>query len=324
MSFIIASFRWGYALFQIPGGWLGDRIGPRRALALIVTWWSIFTSATALAWNAVSMTAIRFLFGIGEAGAFPIATRSLSRWMLPGRAGIRAGHHARRLAAGRGDDAFAGGPGDRQIWMAGRLRGVRHAGTGLVRRLVSGIIATRRRNMRRSMPPSSNCCRVRSAERAPGRTHSVPWQKILSSSTLWPLSLMYFCYSYCLAVYLDWFPKYLNDHRGFNLLQMGFYASLPLLAGTGGDLMGGWISDIWAKRSGNLKLARRGVAVFGFLLAAAAILPATLTTSPTASVWYTCVAVFGLELTVGVSWAVPLDIGGRLRRVGFRRDEHVR
>src|SRR5438270_11610720 len=84
-------------------------------------------------------------------------------------------------------------------------------------------------------------------------------------------------------------PKYLNDHRGFNLLQMGFYASLPLLAGTAGDLMGGWISDIWARRSGNLTLARRGVAVFGFLLAAAAILPATLTTSPTVCVWYTCV-----------------------------------
>src|SRR5207245_5128023 len=70
MSYIIASFRWGYALFQIPGGCLGDRIGPRRALALIVAWWSLFTSATAFAWNAVSMTAIRFLFGMGEAGAF--------------------------------------------------------------------------------------------------------------------------------------------------------------------------------------------------------------------------------------------------------------
>src|SRR6201988_1151531 len=52
MSYIIASFRWGYALFQIPGGWLGDRIGPRRALTIIVTWWSLFTSATALAWGA--------------------------------------------------------------------------------------------------------------------------------------------------------------------------------------------------------------------------------------------------------------------------------
>src|SRR5437762_1381500 len=59
MGWILASFRWGYALFQIPGGWLGDRIGPRRALSLIVTWWSLFTSATALAWNASSMLVFR-------------------------------------------------------------------------------------------------------------------------------------------------------------------------------------------------------------------------------------------------------------------------
>src|SRR5579885_279811 len=101
MGWILASFRWSYALFQIPGGWLGDRIGPRRALALIVTWWSLFTSATALAWSAASMIAIRFLFGIGEAGAFPIATRSLSRWLLPGERGFAQGitHAGSRLGA---------------------------------------------------------------------------------------------------------------------------------------------------------------------------------------------------------------------------------
>ena len=91
MSYIISSFRWGYALFQIPGGWFGDRIGPRRALTIIVTWWSVFTSATALAWSAASMIGIRFLFGMGEAGAFPIATRSLSRWMLPAERGFAQG-----------------------------------------------------------------------------------------------------------------------------------------------------------------------------------------------------------------------------------------
>src|SRR3954468_4663984 len=76
-GWMLASFRWAYALFQIPGGSLGDSIGPRRALALIVTWWSIFTSALGLAWSAASMTFISFFFGLGEAGAFPIATRSL-------------------------------------------------------------------------------------------------------------------------------------------------------------------------------------------------------------------------------------------------------
>src|SRR6201996_4101350 len=77
IGWILSSFQWAYALFQIPGGWLGDRLGPRRALAIIVTWWSLFTSATTLAWSAGSMAAIRFLFGMGEAGSFPIATRAL-------------------------------------------------------------------------------------------------------------------------------------------------------------------------------------------------------------------------------------------------------
>jgi sugar phosphate permease len=138
----------------------------------------------------------------------------------------------------------------------------------------------------------------------------VPWHRILHSPQIWTLALMYFCYGYCIDVYLDWFPKYLNDHRGFDLKHMGLYASLPLLAGTAGDLLGGWTSDRWAKRSGNLKTARRGVAIAGFLLASCSILLATFTASPLASVWYSCVAVFGLEVTVGVSWAIPIDIGG--------------
>src|SRR5688500_3501021 len=120
---------------------------------------------------------------------------------------------------------------------------------------------------------------------------------------------MYFCYGYCLSVYLDWFPTYLEQHRGFTLKQMGFYAALPLFAGTVGDLAGGWLSDVLYKRTGNLKMARRSVAVFGFALAAASIAPAALTTDSFTSVWFSCLAVFGLELTVGVSWALPLDVG---------------
>ena len=309
MGWILSSFRWGYALFQIPGGWLGDRIGPRRALALIVTWWSIFTSATALAWSAGSMAAFRFLFGVGEAGAFPIATRSLSRWMLPAERGFAQGvtHAGSRLGAAltpslvvflmiaygwRAPFFVFGAMG--LVWAAlwfwyYRDTPAEHASVNAAER---SLIET-------------SLGGGRSA-----RTHSVPWRQILRSSTLWTLSVMYFCYAYCISVYLDWFPKYLNEHRGYDLKQMGFYASLPLLAGTAGDLLGGWLSDRWVKRAGNLKAARRGVAVAGFLVAACAILPATFTASSMASVGYTCVAVFGLEITVGASWAIPLDIGG--------------
>jgi len=138
----------------------------------------------------------------------------------------------------------------------------------------------------------------------------VPWTSILRSPQIWLLSLMYFCYGYDIGMFLSWFPKYLHAARGFNLQQMGLYASLPLLAGFAGDLCGGASSDWLLRRSGNLKLARRVVGLSGFLLAAVLIPLACLPTQPWASVACFCGAVFGLELTVGVSWAMTLDLGG--------------
>jgi len=121
---------------------------------------------------------------------------------------------------------------------------------------------------------------------------------------------MYFCYAWCLVIYQDWFPKYLYSHFKVDLKTMGLLSSLPLMAGVVGDLAGGWASDRIEERVHNLKLARCSVAILGFLIAGAFILPATFASNPGACVAYTCVALFGLELTVGVSWAVPLDIGG--------------
>ena len=99
MGWILASFQFAYAIFNIPSGWMGDRIGPRRALTLVVVWWSAFTALTAASFNATSMIICRFLFGVGEAGAFPIATRSLSHWMLPAERGWAQGvtHAGSRL-----------------------------------------------------------------------------------------------------------------------------------------------------------------------------------------------------------------------------------
>jgi MFS family permease len=308
MGWILGSFQWAYALFQIPGGWLGDRIGPRRALSLVVLWWSVFTSATTLAWSAISMATVRFLFGMGEAGAFPIATRSLSRWMLPSERGFSQGitHAGSRLGAALTPALVAfiiAGYGWRApfIWF------------GAIGLVWVGMWFW----YYRDSPAEHN--RINVAERemiqsalgsAPVVRRTVPWRRILSSPQMWMICAMYFCYAYNISVYLTWFPKYLSDNRGFSLQKMGLYASLPLLAGTLGDLAGGWISDILARRFGDIKLARRGVAITGFLLAAVTIALATLTADPLVSVFYSCLAVLGLELTVGVSWAVTIDIGG--------------
>lgn len=308
IGWIFAAFRWGYAFFQIPGGWMGDRIGGRRALSLVVIWWSIFTSLTAFSWNALSMGVCRFLFGVGEAGAFPIATRSLSGWMLPTERGFAQGltHAASRVGAALTPPLVVllmVRFGWRTPFFLFGLIGLCWAAAWYW--YYRDTPAEHRFTNDAEKSLIENSVGVR-----PARTQNVPWKRILRSPSLWTLSLMYFCYGYSIDIYLDWFPKYLNDHRGFNLTQMGFYASLPLLAGAAGDLLGGTISDRFARRFGNLKLARRGVALAGFILAAVFILPATFTAHSTASVLYSCVAVFGLEITVGVAWAIPLDIGG--------------
>ena len=307
-SLVTGAFRWGYALFQIPGGWIGDLIGPRKALALIVTWWSIFTSATALAWNAGSMIATRFLFGVGEAGAFPIATRSLSRWILPSERGYAQGitHAGSRFGAAATPPIV--------VWLilsyGWRMPFYAFGALGVIWASVwyfyyrdtpqehSRVNASERQLLENSLGVKRSAV-----------SKAVPWRRIISDRGVWYLSAMYFCYGWALAVYLDWFPKYLNSHRGFSLKEMGFYAALPLLTGAVGDLVGGWLSDVLYKRSGNIVAARRSVAVGGFLIAAVGIIPATLTEDPLTCVWYSCLAFFGLEVTVGVSWAVPLDIG---------------
>jgi MFS transporter, ACS family, glucarate transporter len=308
VGWIFSSFRWGYALFQIPGGWFGDKVGPRRALACIVCWWSLFTSLTALCFNAATLGMCRFLFGVGEAGAFPIATRSLSRWMPPEERGFSQGlpHAASRLGAALTPPLvvlimihF----GWRMPFFLFGLLGLAWAATW--------YWYYRDRPADHRSVNEAELAVIRQPEAPPSNSpRSVPWRTILRNRTVWMLASMYFCYGYAIDVYLDWFPKYLYDARGVNLKQMGFYASMPFVAGAVGNLLGGWFSDRWAARTGNLKAARRVIAVLGFLIAAGSILPATFTTHTTASVIFSCIAVFGLELTVGVSWAIPLDIGG--------------
>jgi sugar phosphate permease len=278
-------------------------------MTLIVTWWSLFTCATVFAWSAGSMALIRFLFGMGEAGAFPIATRSLSRWMLPTERGFAQGAtHAGSRLGGAITPALVVLIIVRYGWRAAFLC---CGALGLIWATVwfwyyrdtpdehASVNAGERELIRSSLELA----------RGARSLQNVPWKRILSSPQMWILSAMYFCYAYNLSVYLVWFPKYLNDHRGFNLKQMGFYASLPLLAGTVGDVFGGWFSDLLAKWSGDLKTARRAVGAGGFLLSALCIVPACVTTNSFTSVWLSCVAMFGLESTVGVSWAITLDIG---------------
>ena len=307
VGWIIAAFQISYALFQVPGGWMGDVIGPRRMLTLIVTWWSAFTAFTALSWSVNSMIVMRFLFGMGEAGAFPNATRSLSRWMLPAERGWAQGvtHAGARLGAAITPVMVA-----YLIYHFGwRMPFYVFTVVGLV---WAGVWYWYYRDNPAEHKSTNQAERdlIQNAWGAAPKRRSPPWGAILSSPQMWVLAATYFCYGYAINMFLSWFPKYLEAARGMTLTQMGIFASLPLAAGVIGDLAGGWFSDEIIKKTGRIKFARKVVAVTGFFIAAIVCPLAVMEPDPYISAALFCLAVFSLELVVGNAWAVSLDVGG--------------
>jgi len=304
---IIGCYNWAYALFQIPGGWFGDRVGPRIALASVVIWWSVFTFITGLSVSVTMMMICLFLIGMGEAGAFPISNRALSRWMLPTERGFAQGStHAGSRVAGTAAPILVatliGAYGWHVPFFLFAAVGIVWAAVWIwfyrdVPRAHASVNAGERE-------------KIEAALGAPKARQPIPWKLILSSRQMWTVAAMYFCYGYCLNMFLVWYPKYLENARGYTLKEMGFFASLPLAAGVVGDICGGVFSDLIIHKTGRIKFARQSVAIVGFLLAATCIPLAIHEPDRYLSAALFGGAVFGMELVVGNAWAVTLDIGG--------------
>jgi MFS family permease len=128
---------------------------------------------------------------------------------------------------------------------------------------------------------------------------------------MWAIMCAYFTYVYCLWIFLSWLPSYLVDYRHFTLIKVGWLASLPLLAGVVGDTVGGLATDWLLRKTGKARFARRLVAIVGLLGCVAFIVPAALVEDAYAAVFCLTGAMFFLECTIGPSWAVPMDTGGK-------------
>jgi sugar phosphate permease len=314
LGVVFSAFVWAYALFQVPGGWLGDRFGPRKTLTVIMLYRAFIALLTTRAMGIASLWSIRFALGVGEAGAFPTATRAMQMWFPREERGIVQGvsHSASRFGA-------AVGPPVAVVVM------IRFGWRGLF--VLVGIISVvwvllflafyRDTPEEVEAVSEQELIRIRGIDDkgtintvAKANGSPVPWKQLFQSGNMWAIMLAYFSYLYCLWIFLSWLPSYLVIYRGFSLLKTGFLASLPLLAGVVGDALGGWLTDFALIKTSNLKFARRSVAVLGMLGCACFILPAAITRSGSVALACLSMAMLFLEMIIGPAWAVPMDVGG--------------
>ena len=267
MGWAASAFNAAYTFFQVPAGWMADRYGPRVILGVAIAWWSVFTAATGLAYGFASFTVTRFLFGLGEAAAFPAASRAILPWLPAGRRAFGQGfqHAGSRLGAAATPPIIVfliAHYGWRQALFAFGIIGIVLAAVW--------IAYFRNTPEQHSQVNTEELAILRPDGRQPATAKqkgSVPWRQILSSRDLLFLSSMYFCYGWVLWLYLYWIPTYLVEIRSFAHIKMGLAASLPLLAATLTNIVGGTLSDRLVHAWGDLRRGRVVVSVFGFAVA---------------------------------------------------------
>src|SRR3974377_786389 len=314
MGAIFSAFVWAYAIFQVPGGWLSDRLGPRRVLTAIVGYWSVMTAATALAVNATMFITVRFLFGVGEAGAFPGATRAMQLWYPREERGFVQGiaHSASRAGAAIAPPIVV------FIMTALSWHWVFYiCGMAGVIWAAWWYLAYRDPPEDHSLVNKAELTHIRGVDEHGNinqakveRKAEVPWGTLLRSPNMWAIMCAYFTYVYCLWIFLSWLPSYLVDFRHFTLIKVGIFASLPLWAGVVGDTVGGLATDWLLKKTGSAKLARRAVAITGMLGCCVFIVPAAMTQDAYVAVYCLTAAMFFFACTIGPSWSWPMEVGG--------------
>jgi sugar phosphate permease len=314
VALFFSAFAWAYAAGQVPGGWLADFFGPKRVLLAIVPFWSLMTAATAWASGATSFFVVRFIFGLGEAGAFPTASRAMQLWFPKSERGFVQGmtHCFSRLAIAITPlvaVVIMNAWGWRWIFYIFALLGIAWS--------LVFFYFYRNRPEDEARVNTAELAHIRgtlpNGEISPATTQiqsAVPWRAIFTSPNMWFIAAAYGCFFYGAYFYVSWFPTYLLEFRHLSLNSVGYLASLPLISAMLGDLAGGLLTDDILRKTGNLRLARRVVAAPGLLLAALLLIPAGTTDSAITAVLCLTASNFFLELVLGPAWAVPMDVGG--------------
>lgn len=309
MGYVFGAFGWAYALFEIPGGWLGDTIGPRKVLMRVVLMWSVFTAATGWVWNLASLVVCRFLFGMGEAGCFPNLTKAFSIWLPSGERGRAQGI----------------------VWLSARWGG---AFTPLLVAWVLAIMSWRWafvlfgaigvvwafyfyrwfRDDPRTHPGfgAEELALLDGAAKNAVGHGSVPWAKFLASPTVWLLWAQYFCMSCPWSFFITWMPTYLKESfPQLTEMERTLLNCMPLFFCGVGSVLCGMISTPIAHRLNSVATTRRWMGALGLGFAALMLAVSIQLKNPLLSVLAIGLAAFGNDFIMPGAWGACMDVGGR-------------
>ncbi len=307
IGWVLSIFALGYALAQTPGGILNDRFGPRVILTTVVSFWSLFTALTGAAWNYISLLVVRFVFGVGEAGAFPGIARATFSWIPLKERGIVTGINfsGSRLGAAFALPAVAGlidslgwrmsffvlgviGFAWALIWYFWFRNDPEHH-KGISDEEREYILSTRQQVL-------------------PEQVEKLSGRLLLRSKNMWLAMGQYFASNFTFFFSLTWLFPHIKSEYGLDAVEAGFYASAPLVFGALGNYFSGFLVDrIYS--SGKWRLSRRLPAMIGFALASIGLIASIYMDTAFGAVVFLSIAIFGADMTLSPSWSFCVDIG---------------
>lgn len=308
MGIAFGIFAIGYALFQIPAGWFSDKAGPRRALTIVVVVWSIFTALTGAVHTAIMLLLVRFLFGVGEAGAYPGATRALYTWLPAKERGLGQGifHSGARIGAAVS-----------LIIMPMIIKSIGWRWTFVLNAFIGlawGIVwwywyRDNPANHPAVEPQELQEIETGIQEAEAAENESIPYVQVVTSSNVLLAMFQYAASNITFFYSMTWLQPYIIEKWGEDYAR---YASIPLLIGAAALWISGYLVTSLHK-AGYPVLSRRLPAMFGYALGAFGLILCTrLSGSETVWPFILCfsLAIFGVEMTLSPSWAFCMDIGG--------------
>jgi MFS family permease len=301
LGLVFSAFAYPYLLFQVIGGWVGDRFGPRRTLFWCGLIWALSTIMTGFVTGIVTLFIARVALGFGEGATFPTATRAMQYWTPAGMRGFAQGltHSFARLGNALTPPLIAA----LMAWLTWRGSFI---ALGFVS-LVWGVIwVLYFRNEPREHPSITEEELASLPPRPVGPRPQVPWGPLVRR--MWPVTLTYFCYGWCLWLYLNWLPLFFKNTYSLDIKNSALFASGVFFAGVVGDSVGGILSDHILKRTGRVRLARLSVIVTGFAGALMSLMPILFTHDITIVALCLSSGFFFAEIIIGPIWSIPMDI----------------